>query len=100
MIIKQDHERLQIVDYLLSNLYKAYLLIFDKQWQEAFMVIYANVTIVDIFNEFVINAKHRTLLVLLLKKMDQKEKAMKVLDFLKNLVEDTNNNREAILVYE
>ena len=64
------------------------------------MVIYANVTIVDIFNEFVVNIKLRMILVLLLKKMEQKEKAMRVLDFLRNLVEDTNNNREAILVYE
>ena len=68
------------MDYLLSNLYRAYILIYDKQWQEAFMVIYANVTIVDIFNEFVVNIKHRMILVLLLMKMDQRDKAIQVLD--------------------
>lgn len=56
------------------------------------MVIYANVTIIDIFNELAVNVKHRMLLILLLEKMEQKEKAAKVLNFLKDLVEDTNNN--------
>ena len=64
------------------------------------MVIYANVTIVDIFNEFVVNIKHRMILVLLLMRMDQRDKAIQVLDNLKHLVEETNNNQEAILVYE
>ena len=64
------------------------------------MVIYANVTIIDIFNEYVVNIKHRMILVFLLMKMDQRNKALQVLDYLKHLVEDTNNNSEAILVYE
>ena len=64
------------------------------------MILYANVTIIDYFNEFVVNVKHRMLLVLLLEKMGQREKAAKCLYFLKDLVEDTNNNQEAILVYE
>ena len=33
------------------------------------MILYANVTIIDYFNEFVVNVKHRMLLVLLLEKM-------------------------------
>ena len=31
-IIKIDHERNQIIDYMISNLYRVYLLLFDKSW--------------------------------------------------------------------
>ena len=39
-IIKKDHDRLFIVDFLIANMFKAYLLLYDKNWQDAFIVIY------------------------------------------------------------
>ena len=32
--------------------------------------------------------------------MDVKKKAFSILEYLRDLVEDTNNNKEAIIVYE
>mgnify|MGYP003887237185 CR=1 FL=1 len=98
--MKRDHDRNNIIDYLLANLFRAYLMIYDKQWQEAFMVIFANVTVIDIFNEFILNIKHRMILVLLLYKLEARDQAGQLLEMLKHLVEDTNNNKEAILIYE
>ena len=40
------------------------------------------------------------LLVLLLRKMEINDKASTMLGYLRDLVEDTNNNKEAILVYD
>lgn len=40
------------------------------------------------------------LMALLLRKMDIDDKAMTMLEYLRDLVEDTNNNKEAILVYQ
>ena len=39
------------------------------------------------------------LMALLLRKMEINDKAMVLLEYLRDLVEDTNNNKEAILVY-
>ena len=64
------------------------------------MVIYSNVTVMEYFNEFAVNLKHRMILILLLEKMEEQKNARLLLNFLKDLVEDTNNNVEAMLVYE
>ena len=54
----------------------------------------------EYFNEFAVNLKHRMILILLLEKMEEQKNARLLLNFLKDLVEDTNNNVEAMLVYE
>ena len=64
------------------------------------MTIFANLTVVELFNEFILCIKHTLMLAILLQKMDIRDKAMVVLEYLRDLVEDTNNNKEAILVYE
>ena len=99
-IVKRDHDRGQIIDYLLANLFKVYLLLLDRNWIEAFLIIYGSVTIIDDFNELILNIRHTLILALLLKKMEQGNEAMRVLAYLRDVVEDTNNNKEAILVYE
>ena len=99
-IVKRDHDRGQIIDYLIANLFKVYLLLFDRNWIEAFLIIYGSVTVIDDFNELILNIRHTFILALLLKKMEMGNEAMKVLEYLRDLVEDTNNNKEAILVYE
>ena len=98
--MKRDHDRGQIIDYLIANLFKVYLLLFDRNWIEAFLIIYGSVTVIDDFNELILNIRHTLILALLLKKMEQGTEAMRVLTYLRDLVEDTNNNKEAILVYE
>ena len=40
------------------------------------------------------------MLALLLEEMEFKDKAILVMGYLRDVVEDTNNNKEAILVYE
>lgn len=99
-IIKTDHDRLQIIDYIISNLYKTHLLLTERHWQEAFLTLFANLTVVELFNEFILCIKHTMMLAILLLKMDIQDKAMEVFDYLRDLVEDTNNNKEAILVYQ
>ena len=56
-IVKRDHDRGQIIDYLLANLFKVYLLLFDRNWIEAFLIIYGSVTIIDDFNELILIIK-------------------------------------------
>ena len=98
--MKRDHDRAQIIEYLIANLFKVYLLLFDRNWIEAFLIIYGSVTVIDDFNELILNIRHTLILALLLKKMELGTEAMRVLTYLRDLVEDTNNNKEAILVYE
>ena len=98
--MKRDHDHATIVDFLIAGMYRIYLLLHDKQWQEAFTQVYTNLTVVERFNEFLVYSKHTFMLSQLLQKMDLKEQAMQVLDFLRDFVEDTNLNKEAILVYE
>ena len=98
-IVKLDHDRYQIIDFLLTTLYKVYLLLQDRHWQEAFLTVYANLTVGELFNEFIIVSKHTMLIVYLLQKMEIKDKAMLTLEYLRDVVEDTNNNAEAIQVY-
>ena len=81
-------------------MYRIYLLLHDKQWQEAFMLMYSHLTVVERFNEFIIYSKLTFMLSLLLQKMDLHQQAMQVLEYLRDFVEDTNLNKEAILVYE
>ena len=64
------------------------------------MTIYTNLIVIELFNEFILCIKHTLMLALLLQKMEIRDKAMKVLEYLRDLVEDTNNNKESILVYE
>lgn len=42
-IIKQDHDRNGIINYFISNVYKIFVLLQDRQWQEAFLTCYANI---------------------------------------------------------
>ena len=99
-IVKRDHDHAAIVDFLIAGMYRIYLLLDDRQWQEAFGLVYTSLTVVERFNENVIYSKHTFMLALLLQKMDLPEQAMQVLDYLRDFVEDTNLNKEAILVYE
>ena len=69
-IIKNDHDRMQVINYLLSNVYRVYLLLQDSNWLEAFLTMYANLTIVEIFNEYCIYTRHGLMLALLLVKME------------------------------
>ena len=57
-LLKKDHEREPIIDFLLSNLYKAYLLLFDKNWQVALLTIYSNLKVIEFFNEYIIYIRH------------------------------------------
>ena len=52
------------------------------------------------FNEYILCIKHTLMLAILLQKMELRERAMQVFEYLRDLVEDTNNNKEAIIVYE
>ena len=95
-----DHDRVQVIDWLLANLYKIFLLLKDRYWQEALLSVYANLTVIENFNEFICCSKHTLLMVILLQKLEIPQKALIVLDYMRDLVEDTNNNKEAILVYQ
>lgn len=75
-IIKQDHDRNGIINYFIANVYKIFVLLQDRQWQEAFLTCYANIQVIDIFNEFHIGSKHILLMALLLQKMEIPDKAM------------------------
>lgn len=99
-IIKQDRDRLAIIDFLISGLFRIYLLLGDKHFQEAFICIYENYSVCKLFNEFIVCSRHMLLLVLLLRKMEINDKAFTMLAYLRDLVEDTNNNKEAILCYD
>ena len=57
-------------------------------------------TVIELFNEFILCSKHTLMLAILLCKMELYPKAFSILYFLRDLVEDTNNNAEAIIVYE
>lgn len=72
----------------------------DRNWIEAFMTIYASTKIINFFNEFVIYIKHALMLVIILQKLNAQDKADQVLEYLRDVAEDTNNYREAIDVYE
>ena len=99
-MIKFDEHRTAIIDFLLAQLYKAFLMLHDRCWQEASITIYANLCVIELFNEFIVCVKHTLLLSLLLQKMEIDDKALQVLHYLRDLVEDTNNNKEAIIAYE
>jgi len=72
----------------------------ERQWQEAFVTLYANITIIELFNEFIVCIRHTFMLALILEKLDLRDKAMLILEYLRDLAEDTNNNKEVIRVYE
>lgn len=99
-ILRQDFDRIGVIDFLLISLYKAYLMVHDKQWQEAFLTIYASVTLIEMFNEFIVCIHHIFMLSLILDKLELQGKALSVLQYLRDLAEETNNNREVILIYE
>lgn len=99
-IIKMDHDRVAVIDWMLANLFKVLLLVKDRFWQDAFIVVYSNFTVIENFNEFICCMKHSLLLVLLLQKLELADRAMVVLEYLRDLAEDTNNNKEAMIVYE
>ena len=65
-IIKMDHDRVSVIDWLLANLFKTLLLVKDRFWQEAFITVYANYTVIENFNEFICCSKYTLLLVILL----------------------------------
>ena len=75
-ILKKDFDRVQIIDFLLSNLYKVFLMLQERQWQEAFTTLYANITLIEMFNEFIVCIKHTFMLALILQKMDLPDKAI------------------------
>ena len=65
-IIKNDHDRILVINYLISNLFRVFLFLHDCNWLEAFLTTYANLTIIEEFNEYVIYTKHGLMLALLL----------------------------------
>lgn len=88
------------MDYMLSNLYKAFLHFHNRNWESAFHVIMANLTILNNFNEIIVYIKHTFIIYLILQKMELQDKAKSVLLYLRDIVEDTFNGKEAIGVYE
>ena len=40
MMIEIDHDRVQVVDWLLANLFKTFLLLKERYWQEALLTVY------------------------------------------------------------
>ena len=65
-IIKNDHDRILVLNYLISNMFRVFLFLHDCNWLEAFLTTYANLTIVEEFNEYVVYTKHGLMLALLL----------------------------------
>ena len=57
-------------------------------------------SVIELFNEFIICSKHTLMLALLLQKLEINDKALLVLDYMRDLAEDTNNNYEAMIAYE
>ena len=65
-LIRNDHDRILVINYLISNVFRVFLFLHDCNWLEAFLTTYANLTIVEEFNEYVIYTKHGLMLALLL----------------------------------
>ena len=65
-IIKNDHDRILVINYMISNVFRVFLFLHDCNWLEAFLTTYANLTIVEEFNEYVVYTKHGLMLALLL----------------------------------
>ena len=40
MMIEMDHDWVQVIDWLLANLFKTFLLLKDRYWQEALLTVY------------------------------------------------------------
>ena len=99
-IVKRDHEKIPIVDFLLAQIYKVYLLLDSGSWIDAFIQIYNVLIVINYFNDFVIYIRASFLLVLILQKLELHDKAFELIAFVRDLVEETNNYQEAILVYE
>lgn len=100
LILKQDHDRVPIIDFMLTNLFRVYLLLDTKRWIDAFLLIYQNLLIVNSFNEFVLYIRHTTLLVFILQRMSLNDKALTLMEYVRDVVEETNNFKEAIVIYE
>ena len=62
-------------------------------------MMYSNLTVCEMFNEFIVVIRHSLILSILLQKMELEDKALDILEYLRDIVEDTNNNAEAIIVY-
>ena len=99
-ILKHDRERVPIIDFLLAQLYRSYILLEMGCWIDAFNAIYNIVCVVNYFNEFVIYIRACFLLVLILQKMGQFDQAFQLLACVRDLAEETNNYPEALQVYE
>ena len=72
----------------------------ERNWQEAFYILFSNVVVIEMFNEFIACIKHTMMLAVLLEKMECDDQAMLVLEYIRDLAEDTNNNPEVIIAYE
>ena len=65
-----DRERVPIIDFLLAQLYRSYVMIEGRHWIDAFNALYNGLCVVNYFNEFVVYIRIAFLLVLLLHKME------------------------------
>lgn len=65
-IMKKDHERTPVIDFLLAHLYRTYILLDSNSWVDAFIAIYNGLCVINYFNEFVIYIRCSFLLVLIL----------------------------------
>ena len=81
-IIEMDNRRIHVIDVLLTNLYTVYVLLIDRSFYDAFVKIFINICIAKEFNEFMVLIKHTKILALLLLKMDKRQEAIKVYEFL------------------
>jgi len=95
-----DPDRAPIIDYMLATLYKVYLLLDSERWADAFLLVYQNLLVINDFNEFVLYIRHSSLLVYILQRMYLLEKAQALIEFVRDVVEETNNYREALALYE
>ena len=100
MIIEMDNKRLHVIDEMLTNLYTVYVLLIDRSFYDAFVKVYINICMAKEFNEFMILIKHTKILALLLLKMEKRYEAIRVYEFLRDLTEDTQNNKISMDVYK
>ena len=68
-ILKKDHERIPIIDFLIMQFYRCHILLEQGSWIESFIVIFRTLGVINFFNDFVLYIRACFILVLILNKM-------------------------------
>ena len=99
-IITKDVLRVNVIDSILSNLYTVRVLLIDRSFHDAFVKIFINICLAKEFNEFIVLIMHTKIFALLCLKLEKRDAAIKIYEFLRDLTEDTQNNEFSMEVYE